>query len=226
MLRDIRVRRTRSIPRRSSALMAGDTLPHADFAVRVRSRRRPRNDILNDTPEYSAHASAIVEPGARIGAGTSIWHHAHVRTGAVIGTGCTLGQNAFVDTDVRVGDRVKIENNASVHAGVTLADEVFVGPGVVFTNDRYPRSASTDWVPVATTVGRGASIGANATVIGGSDIGEYALVGAGSVVTRAVTDYELVMGNPARHAGWVCRCGRIVNHDDARPAVLTCERCA
>jgi UDP-2-acetamido-3-amino-2,3-dideoxy-glucuronate N-acetyltransferase len=188
--------------------------------------RRRRIEILSETPAYFAHASATVEPGARIGAGTSVWHHAHVRTGAVIGAGCTLGQNAFVDTEVRVGDRVKIENNASVHAAVTLADEVFVGPGVVFTNDRYPRSQSTDWEPVATTVGRGASIGANATVIGGSTIGEYAMVGAGSVVTRPVVDHELVFGNPARHRGWVCRCGRVVNHDDARPAEVTCERCA
>ena len=189
------------------------------------SRGRREVGNLSETPAYFSHASATVEPGARVGAGTSIWHHSHVRTRAVIGAECTLGQNTFVDTGVRVGDRVKIENNASVHAGVTLADEVFVGPGAVFTNDPYPRSQSPDWEPVATTVGRGASIGANATVIGGNDIGEHALVGAGSVVTHPVADHELVAGNPARHRGWVCACGRVVNHDDVRPAALTCPRC-
>ncbi len=181
---------------------------------------------MSEEPSYFLHASATVEPGARIGAGTSVWHHAHVRTGAVIGAGCTLGQNVFVDTDVCIGDRVKLENNSSLHAGVQLADEVFVGPGAVFSNDRYPRSRAPDWVPATTVVGRGASIGANATVIGGNPIGEYALVGAGSVVTHPVADHELVIGNPARHHGWVCECGRVVNHEDARPAVLTCEQCA
>lgn len=181
---------------------------------------------MSEEPAYFLHASATVEPGARIGTGTSVWHHAHVRTGVVIGAECTLGQNVFVDTDVCIGDRVKLENNVSVHAGVTLADDVFVGPGVVFTNDRYPRSQSTDWVPTTTTVGRGASVGANTTVIGGNAIGEHALVGAGSVVTHPVADHELVFGNPARHQGWVCTCGRVVNHDDTRPAVLTCEQCA
>jgi len=101
-----------------------------------------------------------------------------------------------------------------------------VGPGVVFTNDRYPRSVSPDWDPVPTSVGRGASIGANTTVICGNAIGEHALVGAGSVVTRAVADHEMVVGNPARREGWVCECGRVVTRDDERPAVLTCARCS
>ncbi len=180
---------------------------------------------MSGTPAYLAHASATVEPGARIAPGTCVWHHAHVRAGAVIGAGCVLGQNVFVDAGVVVGDRVKIENNASLHRGVTLADEVFVGPGAVFTNDRYPRAVSPDWEPVPTAVGRGASIGANATVVCGNDIGAYAAVGAGSVVTRPVADHELVAGNPARHRGWVCTCGGIVNHDRARPATLVCDRC-
>lgn len=207
---------------------------------RFRSPRRSRGqrgiESLSETPEffahhydahhYYAHASATVEPGAHIGPGTSVWNHAHVRTGAVVGAECTLGQNAFVDRDVQVGDRVKIQNNASIHAGVNLADEVFVGPGAVFTNDRYPRAVSPDWVALPTTVGRGASIGANATVIGGNDIGEYAMVGAGSVVTHPVEAHELVVGSPAEHAGWVCRCGQVVSRDGPRPASLTCEGCS
>ncbi len=155
-----------------------------------------------------------------------MWNHAHVRTGAVVGADCTLGQNSFVDRDVQVGDRVKIQNNASIHAGVRLADEVFVGPGAVFTNDRYPRAVSPDWVPLPTIVGRGASIGANATVIGGNDIGEYAMVGSGSVVTHPVDAHELVVGNPAEHAGWVCRCGQVVSRDGPRPTSLTCAGCS
>ena len=195
-------------------------------ANRVRPRRGRKIANSSDPPDSFVHTSATVEHGARVGPGTQVWHHAHVRSGAVIGVDCTLGQNAFIDAKVWIGDRVKIENNASLHTGVTLADEVFVGPGSVFTNDQYPRAVSTDWEPVATAVGRGASIGANVTVVCGNDIGPYALVGAGSVVTRPVAAHELVVGNPARHAGWVCQCGRIVTNADEPPDNLTCERCS
>jgi acetyltransferase-like isoleucine patch superfamily enzyme len=177
-------------------------------------------------PDHFVAPSAVVEAGARIGAGTSVWHHAHVRTGAVVGRDCVLGQNSFVDAGVRVGDRVKLENNASVHAGVTLADEVFVGPGAVLTNDRHPRAVSVDFTPETTAVGRGASIGANATVVCGHDIGEYAMVGAGAVVTRPVPDHALVVGNPAILAGWVCACGAVVTRSTERPDPVVCERCS
>jgi acetyltransferase-like isoleucine patch superfamily enzyme len=168
----------------------------------------------------------VVEPGAVVGARTAVWHHAHVRTGAVVGADCVLGQNSFVDAGVTVGDRVKLENNASVHAGATLADEVFLGPGAVITNDRRPRARNDDFEPTPTRVERGASIGANATVVCGCDLGEYAMVGAGAVVTRPVPAHALVVGNPARPVGWVCRCGDVVSRAPQRPASVVCERCS
>ena len=171
------------------------------------------------------HESAIVEPEVTIGPGTMIWHHAHIRSGARIGAGCTLGKNVFVDAGVRIGDRVKIQNNVSVYAGVTLDDEVFVGPSAVFTNDLYPRATSQHWDVVPTLVRRGASIGANATLRCGIEIGSYAVVGAGAVVTRSVADHQLVVGNPARPAGWVCRCGAVVARDEERPDDLRCPDC-
>jgi len=159
------------------------------------------------------HPSAEVEDGATVGAGTRIWHLCHVRTGARIGAGCTLGRNVYVDAGVAVGDRVKIQNNVSVYAGVTLEDEVFVGPSAVFTNDLRPRAQNPDWVVTPTLVRRGASIGANATIVCGVEIGEYAMVAAGSVVTRPVQPYQLVAGNPARHLGWVDERGEVVSRD-------------
>lgn len=175
---------------------------------------------------YEAHETAVVEPGAVIGAGTRIWHHSHVRASAVIGAGCVLGMNVYVDADVRIGDRTKIQNNVSVYVGVTLGDEVFVGPSAVFTNDRFPRAQSEAWEVVPTDVRRGASIGANATIVCGVTIAEFATVAAGAVVTRDLESHELVAGNPARRMGWVCACGRVVTRDDARPADLRCEHCA
>ena len=148
------------------------------------------------------------------------------RASAVVGTDCVLGQNSFVDVGVHIGNRVKLENNASVHAGVTLADEVFVGPGAVFTNDRHPRAQSGTFEPVTTMIGRGASIGANATMVCGHDVGEYAMVGAGAVVTHAVPAHALVVGNPARLAGWVCACGQVVSRELPRPTRLICEACS
>ena len=149
-----------------------------------------------------------------------------MRAGAVVGVDCVLGQNVFVDRGVTIGDRVKLENNASVHAGVTIGDDVFVGPGAVFTNDRYPRAQPDSFEPVLTTVGAGASLGANVTVVCGNDIGAWAMVGAGSVVTRPVADHELVVGNPARHAGWVCACGYVVSREPERPARMVCSACS
>jgi UDP-2-acetamido-3-amino-2,3-dideoxy-glucuronate N-acetyltransferase len=167
------------------------------------------------------HPTADVEDGATIGAGTKIWHISHIRKDAQVGSDCNLGRNVFVDVGVVIGDRVKIQNNVSVYAGVTLEDEVFVGPSAVFTNDRRPRAHNTGWVITPTVVRRGASIGANATLVCGVEIGEHAMVAAGSVVTRDVRPYELVAGNPARHLGWVDRQGEIVSRDTQPPAGLS-----
>jgi UDP-2-acetamido-3-amino-2,3-dideoxy-glucuronate N-acetyltransferase len=156
--------------------------------------------------------SAEVETGAEIGGGTKVWHLAHVRSTARIGARCVIGRNVYVDVGVVIGDRVKIQNNVSVYRGVTIEDEVFVGPSVVFTNDLRPRAVG-DWEITPTVVRRGASIGANATVVCGTEIGEYAMVAAGAVVTRDVAPYELVAGNPARRLGWVDAIGEVVSHD-------------
>ncbi len=171
------------------------------------------------------HPTAIVEPGASIGDGSRIWHHAHVRAGARIGAACNLGKNVFVDAGAVVGDRVKIQNNVSVYSGVELGDDVFVGPSAVFTNDLAPRAFSTGWSVVATRIGRGASIGANATIVCGNDVGAFATVGAGSVVTAEVVDHRLVYGNPARPRGWVCTCGAVVGREDEPAAATLCDTC-
>jgi acetyltransferase-like isoleucine patch superfamily enzyme len=148
-----------------------------------------------------------------------VWRNAHIRSGAIIGSDCNIGANVFVDVGVQIGDRVKIQNNVSVYEGVVLSDDCFVGPAAVFTNDLNPR-ASGDWQITPTLVGVGASIGANATIVCGNDLGDYCLVGAGSVVTRRVADHQLVMGNPARPAGWVDRSGQVISKDAQRPAEL------
>ncbi len=158
--------------------------------------------------DYFAHPSSFVDEGARIGAGTKIWHFCHVMPGAVIGERCVLGQNVVVMPGTRIGSNVKIQNNVSVYEGVVLEDDVFCGPSCVFTNVINPRSH----VPrrgefQATVVRRGASIGANATIVCGAIIGEYAMVGAGAVVRGEVPAYALVVGVPARRVGWVCQCG-------------------
>jgi len=180
----------------------------------------------SDEPRQGAviHDSAEVEPGAIIGAGTQVWRRAHIRTGARIGQDCNIGANVFVDAHVTIGDRCKIQNNVSVYEGVRLADEAFVGPAAVFTNDRNPR-ATGEWLLTPTEVGFGASVGANATIICGNALAEHCLVAAGAVVTRSVLAHQLVVGNPARPAGWVCRCGEVVSRALERPADLDCERC-
>lgn len=171
------------------------------------------------------HETAVVEPGAALGPGTRVWHHAHVRAGATIGSGCNLGKNVYVDDGAVIGDRVKVQNNVSVYQGVTLGDDVFVGPSAVFTNDLLPRAGNEAWEAVPTVVQRGASIGANATIVCGTTIGEYAMVGAGAVVVRSVEAHELVVGNPAKRIGWVCRCGRVLTRSHKRPDDLRCDMC-
>ncbi|SCL32121.1 transferase hexapeptide (six repeat-containing protein) [Micromonospora pallida] len=169
------------------------------------------------TDQVFVHPTADVEEGARIGDGTKVWHLAHVRSTAQIGGGCVIGRNVYVDSNVVIGDLCKVQNNVSVYQGVTLEDEVFVGPCAVFTNDFRPRAQNPDWQITPTLVRRGASIGANATLVCGIEVGSYAMIAAGSVVTRDVAPYQLVAGNPARPKGWVNEKGEVVSRDPENP---------
>jgi UDP-2-acetamido-3-amino-2,3-dideoxy-glucuronate N-acetyltransferase len=182
------------------------------------------SEVDSSVPPVFIHPTAEVEEGVEIGPGTKIWRLTHVRTGARVGAGCQLGRNVYVDPEVVIGDLVKVQNNVSIYVGVTLEDEVFVGPSVVFTNDLRPRAHTPDWEVTRTTVRRGASIGANATIVCGTEIGEYGFVAAGAVVTRDVAPYQVVAGNPARHHGWVNRRGEVVSRDPVRPAEDTLAR--
>ena len=181
---------------------------------------------MMDQP-YFKHESAYVDEPATIGQGTKIWHFCHVMAGAVIGERCVLGQNVFVARGVRLGNNVHIQNNVSIYEGVELEDDVFCGPSMVFTNVINPRShVSRKHEYRRTVVKKGASIGANATIVCGNTIGRYALIGAGSVVTRDVPDFGLVMGNPAKLVGYVCPCGaRLAGGPRAgRYSCATCGR--
>ena len=169
------------------------------------------------------HPTAVVDAGAVVGARTRVWHFSHVMAGAVIGEDCTLGQNVFVATRAGIGDRVKIQNNVSVYEGVVLEDDVFVGPSAVFTNVRNPRAEidrRSDFSP--TLVRRGATLGANSTIVCGVTVGRYAFVAAGAVVTHDVPDHALVAGVPARVRGWRCRCGEPIEAGEAEPACRSC----
>jgi UDP-2-acetamido-3-amino-2,3-dideoxy-glucuronate N-acetyltransferase len=177
---------------------------------------------------YFAHPTAVVE-SSEIGDGTRIWHFAHVRNGSKIGKGCNVGKSVYVDTGAEIGDNVKIQNFVSVYKGVVIEDDVFVGPSATFTNDLYPRAFVWDEDHVvATRVRRGASIGANSTVICGTTIGEYAMVGAGSVVTRDVPAFALVLGNPATFRAWICYCGRRLEKilgENEYSTIYRCDAC-
>jgi UDP-2-acetamido-3-amino-2,3-dideoxy-glucuronate N-acetyltransferase len=169
--------------------------------------------------ESFVHPSSIVDDGARVGDGTRIWHFCHVSAGADIGAECVLGQNVFIADGVVVGDRVRIQNNVSLYDGVVLEDEVFCGPSAVFTNVRTPRSGVSRKDEYArTVVRRGATIGANATIVCGVQLGEYSFVGAGAVVTADVAPHRLVVGVPARAVGWVSHAGEVLGDD------LVCPR--
>lgn len=159
-----------------------------------------------DNPIY-IHPTANVSPDAKIGAGCKIWINVQVREQAEIGENCIISKDVYIDHAVRIGARCKIQNSVSVYHGVTMGNDVFVGPNVAFTNDRVPRAFNTDWKITPTTVANGASLGANSTIVCGVNIGEYAMVAAGSVVTRDVPAYTLVMGNPARPVARVDRAG-------------------
>jgi UDP-2-acetamido-3-amino-2,3-dideoxy-glucuronate N-acetyltransferase len=174
--------------------------------------------------KHWAHPTAIIDRPARIGAGTKIWHFCHVMAGARIGARCVLGQNGFVAATAVIGDGCRIQNNVSIYDGVVLEDDVFVGPSAVFTNVRKPRAAvpqrKATFEP--TLIRRGASIGANATIVCGVEIGEYAFVAAGAVVTRDVAPHAVVAGAPARRTAWICRCGGRIG----RRARVLCSDCA
>jgi UDP-2-acetamido-3-amino-2,3-dideoxy-glucuronate N-acetyltransferase len=173
---------------------------------------------------YAAHPSAVVDDGARIGAGTRIWHFAHISGGAVIGEGCVVGQGCYI-ADVVIGDRVRIQNHVSVYCGVTVEDGAFLGPSCVFTNVVNPRGEASRMDQLRPTrVGRGATVGANATVICGVSLGEYAFVAAGAVVTRDVPRFALVAGVPARQIGWMCACGVRLPAPAAPAACGACGR--
>ena len=169
---------------------------------------------------YFAHETAVIDEGCEIGKGTKIWHFSHVMPNAKIGEGCNLGQNVVISPHVELGKNVKVQNNVSIYTGVICEDDVFLGPSMVFTNITNPRSAVVRREQYESTrVKKGASIGANATIICGHDIGEYAFVGAGAVVTKDVKPYSLVLGNPARHAGWMSEYGHRLHFDESGVAV-------
>ena len=164
--------------------------------------------------EFQAHETAVIDAGCRIGRGTVVWHFSHLMPGCIVGERCSIGQNVVISPGVVLGNGVKVQNNVSVYTGVTCEDDVFLGPSCVFTNVINPRSAvprKDEFRP--TRVKRGASIGANATIVCGHTIGAYALIGAGAVVTRDVPPYALVVGNPARHIGWVSEYGHRLRFD-------------
>ena len=183
---------------------------------------------MTTTTAYFAHQSAVIDDGCEIGAGTKVWHFSHIMPGSRIGADCILGQNVYVDRDVEIGDECKIQNNVSVYKGVVLEDRVFCGPSVVFTNVINPRAfieRKTEFRP--TLIREGATLGANATIVCGITIGAYALIGAGSVVTKDVPDYALMYGVPVRHTGWVCRCGTVLpDADTPESGSLTCTSCS
>lgn len=178
---------------------------------------------------YYVHPSSFIEENVVIGEGTKIWHFSQVRKGAKLGTNCVIGKSVFIDFEVNIGNNVKIQNLVSVYHGVTIQDDVFVGPHVCFTNDILPRATNPNWELVATLIKKGASLGANSTIVCGITIGEYAMVGAGSVVTKNVDPFNLVFGNPARLQGYVCYCGNVLEKTKEplkKGSKLTCNKCS
>ncbi|MGQ9706490.1 MAG: DapH/DapD/GlmU-related protein [bacterium] len=178
--------------------------------------------------DYFIHETAIVDEGAKIGKGTKIWHFCHIMSGAIIGENCVLGQNCFVGGNAIIGNNVHIQNNVSVYDRVIVEDDAFLGPSMVFTNDLTPRSAypkkgKEGWIE--TVVERGASIGANATIVCGIRIGKHSFIGAGAVVVKDVKPHSVVVGNPARHIGWMCECGGKMKHrSDNLYMCVKCDR--
>jgi UDP-2-acetamido-3-amino-2,3-dideoxy-glucuronate N-acetyltransferase len=193
-------------------------------------------------PSARIHSTADIEADVAIGAGTAVWHRTQIRTGARVGRDGVIGRDVFIDDGVTLGDMVKVQNGALIYRGVTIGDGVFIGPGAILTNDRRPRALNvdgglaraSDWLVSPIVIARGASIGAGAIVVAGCDVGPFAMVGAGSVVTHDVPAHALVVGNPARSIGWVCVCGERLADSTGRPASpeppaagldLACQSC-
>lgn len=175
---------------------------------------------MSDKRDYFAHETAVIDEGCTIGNGTKIWHFSHIMPNCIIGEKCNLGQNVVVSPDVVLGNNVKVQNNVSIYTGVICENDVFLGPSMVFTNVINPRSAINRKNEYQkTTVKKGASIGANATIICGNDIGEYAFIGAGAVVTKEIKKYALVVGNPAKQIGWVSEYGYRLHFDENNTAI-------
>lgn len=175
---------------------------------------------MDSTTNYFAHETAVIDAGCEIGKGTKIWHFTHIMSDCKIGENCNFGQNVVVSPGVVLGRNVKVQNNVSIYTGVICEDDVFLGPSMVFTNVINPRSAVNRKAEYAKTiVGHGASIGANATIVCGNNIGEFAFIGAGAVVTKEVPAYALVVGNPAKHIGWMSEFGQRLNFDKSGIAV-------
>lgn len=208
----------RSVPSGFGSAMHPVSRRHRDA-----TQAAPRATSVSPGDEVVVHESAYVDEGAVIGPGTRVWHFCHVMSGARIGGECSLGQNVVVMSGAVVGDRVKIQNNVSIYDGVILEDDVFCGPSCVFTNVSTPRASVSRKTEYETTrVGRGCTIGANATVVCGVTLGAHAFVGAGAVVTADVPPHALVMGVPARRVGWMCECGERLHFESAD---IQCERC-
>jgi UDP-2-acetamido-3-amino-2,3-dideoxy-glucuronate N-acetyltransferase len=208
---------------RTSGEDALHVLEVLDACGRSLNQNGARVPLVPESPKYFAHPTAIIDQPCRIGDGTKIWHFSHVMENAMIGPGCNLGQNVVISPGVRLGKNVKVQNNVSVYTGVELEDDVFCGPSMVFTNVINPRSHIDRRNEYQKTlVKRGATLGANSTLVCGTTIGRYALVGAGAVVTRDVPDHALMIGVPAKQVGWVCACG--VRLPDAAQMV-TCRAC-
>jgi UDP-2-acetamido-3-amino-2,3-dideoxy-glucuronate N-acetyltransferase len=175
---------------------------------------------MPESKNYFAHETAVIDAGCEIGVGTKIWHFSHIMSGCKIGDNCNIGQNVVISPQVILGKNVKVQNNVSIYTGVTCEDDVFLGPSMVFTNVINPRSAINRKNEYAKTVVKhGASIGANATVICGHDIGRFAFIGAGAVVTKNVPDYALVIGNPAKQTGWMSEYGHKLSFDKTGLAI-------
>lgn len=172
--------------------------------------------------DYFSHETAVIDDNCEIGAGTKIWHFSHIMSNSKLGENCNIGQNVVVSPGVELGNNCKVQNNVSIYTGVTCDDDVFLGPSCVFTNVTNPRSAVNRRGQYAKThVGKGASIGANATIVCGHDIGEFAFIGAGAVVTKDIPEYAMVVGNPAKLLGWVSEYGHRLNFDNSGRATCT-----
>ena len=189
--------------------------------------RNTSKERENNMLDYFVHHSAEVSKGASIGSGTRIWHHAQIREGAAIGMNCNIGKGVYIDSHVVIGNNVKIQNYVSVYNGIIIEDDVILAPNCTFTNDLYPRAFSKDWEITPTLIKRGASIGANATILCGITIGEYSMIGIGSVVTEDTLPYSLMVGNPARLKNFVCQCGaelKKISHESFK-IELQCIHC-